>query len=461
MLLKAKNSTLIESAKKTYLTAACAAAATSITVKDNTGFITDNQYILLGEPGQDGTEVVQNNSYTTAGTSITIDNEGSGGCTFAHEIGTPVYAISYNQVEFSHTTTTTGSKTVMATSALTPDHKDTQYQDTTYTSGYYFIRFKNATSSTYSQYSDPIPYTGYTKKSLFNLIKKIRRLIDEPDESQISNGDIIEEINDKQRDIAHDRIWSFYEGTKSLSTVDDQFKYDVASDVNLLFSVKVDTQPLAVIGKQRWDTLNWDSDTSSNDITHCGFWDDALWIYPRPSDDAPTTTLGAAISSTTATSITVADSSGFNRGDYYRFIIDDEVIYATGSTSTTFTGCVRGAEGTTAATHSNGATVTERDIVYNYLEEPTELDSMTDETKIPEPMLLAYGVAMELALGKKNDQTLHDRLMIKYEKALNRLRAKYVKKIISGIIMIKDINQAVHDYGQFVNPNDYPQNINL
>lgn len=459
MLLKARNSTLIENAKKTYLTAASAVSATSLTVKDNTGFITDNQYIMLGEPGQDGTEIVQNNAYTTAGTSITIDNEGSGGCTFAHEIGTPIYAISYNQVEFSHTTTTTGAKTVMATSALTPDHEDTQYQDTTYTSGYYFIRFKNATSTTYSQYSDPIPYTGYTTKSLFNVLKKVRRLLDEPDESQIKDSDIIEEINDKQRDIAHDRIWSFYEGTKSLSTVKDQFKYDVASDVNLLFGVKVDTQPLAVIGKQRWEELHWDSDTASDDVSHSGFWDDALWIYPRPSSDATATAINDADDITASdTTITVDSTSGFNRGDFYRFIIDDEVIYATASTATTFTGCLRGQEGTTAATHADNAVVTERDIVYTYLEEPTDLDSMTDETKIPEPMLLAYGVAMELAL-KKNDEALHDRLMIKYEKSLNRLRAKYVKKIISGIMIIKDINQAVHDYGNFVNPNDYPKNL--
>jgi hypothetical protein len=41
-----------------------------------------------------------------------------------------------------------------------------------------------------------------------------------------------------------------------------------------------------------------------------------------------------------------------------RIDIDTELITYTGKTATTFTGCVRGANGTTAASHLTGATVT-------------------------------------------------------------------------------------------------------
>ena len=105
----------------------------------------------------------------------------------------------------------------------------------------------------------------------------------------------------------------------------------------------------------QWKLIAWDNNTSVANPFNVCIWDRQILLWPRPSTAAQTTTLGAAITTTTATSITVASSSGFNRGDYYRFIIDSEVIYATASTSTTFTGCLRGREGTTAATHSNAA----------------------------------------------------------------------------------------------------------
>lgn len=459
MLIKQRNLELIKDAPKTFLTAVVASTGTTLTVEDNTGFIVNDDYYMLGEPGQDGTEVIQNNASTTAGTSIEVDNEGSGGCLFAHPIGTPLYKIDYNQVEFNYCATLGGSKTVLsATTAITPDREHTIYEDTTTrTAGYYWTRFRNG--ATYSLYSNAIPYDDYTPKSLHKIIKKVRRLLSESTEaegSDITDEQIKEEANDKQRDIAHDRFWSFYENTKSLSSVEDQFKYSLASDVDQVFFLTFKTQPLAKIDKIRWANLHWDSDTSS-DPTHAGMWDDYLWLSPRPSDDAETTTLGAAITDAAATSITVADSSGFTRGDFYRFIIDDEIIYATTSTATTFTGCLRGQEGTTAAVHDNASTITERDIVYHYNEEPTDLDDMTDETKIPEPTVLAYGIAMELAL-KKEDEVLHDRFLFKYEKSYDRLRKKFVKKM-DGVKLIKDLSEVVHDMGVNRNPNDFPSGL--
>ena len=73
-----------------------------------------------------------------------------------------------------------------------------------------------------------------------------------------------------------------------------------------------------------------------------------------------TTTLGAAISSTTQTTITinanadfVADSGGSN----ITIKIGDEIIQGAKTNATTITASTRGYDGTTAATHSNGATV--------------------------------------------------------------------------------------------------------
>ena len=66
------------------------------------------------------------------------------------------------------------------------------------------------------------------------------------------------------------------------------------------------------------------------------------------------TTLSASITNNAAT-ISVASTASFPASG--AFMIDSEIIFYTGKTATTFTGLVRGADGTTAAAHSSGAAV--------------------------------------------------------------------------------------------------------
>jgi hypothetical protein len=72
---------------------------------------------------------------------------------------------------------------------------------------------------------------------------------------------------------------------------------------------------------------------------------------------AQQTTLSANLSSTNTT-ITVVSTTGFSNVTG-TVLIDQELAKYTGNTATTFTGATRGANGTVATTHSNGA------IVYN------------------------------------------------------------------------------------------------
>jgi len=71
-------------------------------------------------------------------------------------------------------------------------------------------------------------------------------------------------------------------------------------------------------------------------------------------DTSAATTLSAAITSTTATSISVASDTGFASGAYIQ--IDSEIMGCTTCTTTTFT-VTRGQLGTTPATHSINAAV--------------------------------------------------------------------------------------------------------
>jgi hypothetical protein len=70
----------------------------------------------------------------------------------------------------------------------------------------------------------------------------------------------------------------------------------------------------------------------------------------------PTTTLAGAVTTTNGTTITVSSSAGFPSGGTFRVIIDGEIMKVTGISGVTWS-VVRGDGGSTAATHTAGATV--------------------------------------------------------------------------------------------------------
>ena len=472
MLLKCYNRALIDDREKTFLTASVAAAGTTLTVIAVNADVgsgstwADNTYLILGEIGSPTAEILQMASTASDGTSLTIDQSGSGGARFAHSIGEPVYRIDFNRVEFSQSATNSVTGiSVLATQLVQPDDEYTRYEDTTNSTGYGFVRFENQTTGSFSSYSDGVNYetsgegSSYDPRTLWRMRKRVRKLLDEDrPNSKLTDDDIRDALNDKQRDVGHQRLWSFYEGERSLSAVANQFAYNIPSTAQKVYNTQFRTQPLMSINYDSWKATHWNTNTSAAIPSFVCVWDRQILIYPRPSTAAATTTLGAAISTATATSITVVASSGLRRGDYFRFIIDSEVIYATGSTATTFTGCIRGAEGTTATTHSNGATLTERDIVYTVHEEPTDLFDTQDRTNIPESDVLAYGAAIDLSpLVEKKD--LIPFFEGKYSGLIKQLESKYAIKFSSQFNVVKTEDEKLNGNLGSRNPNNFPSSI--
>lgn len=473
MLIKVYNKSLIKDREKTYLTAAVAAAGTALTVADtdivpaatSSDTWADNDYVLVGNFGEETTEIMQMAAAVTSATSLTVDRSGSaGGTRFSHPVGTPIYRLDYNRIEFSRNTTdSTSGVTVLTTIRVQTDDLYTRYEDTANTTGYGFTRFNNETSGAFSSYSDGVNYditaqsSSRDPRTLWSMRKKVRQLLDEPTDEKLIDEMIDEAINDKQRDIGHKRLWSFYEVERSLSRVANQFAYDIPVTVQKVHNLRVDTQPTIPVNKTKWDLLHFDTDTTSADSSHACIWNNQVLLYPRPSGAAASTALNGAATSS-ATTLTVDATSGFNRGDYYRFIIDSEVIYATASTSTTFTGCLRGQEGTTAASHLDDAAVTERDIVYDGHVEPTNLINTQDRTAIPEPDVLTFGAAADLALFV-NKETLQDRLTVKYEAKVKQLESKYSTKQSAPFGRIKAAEEVISDTAEFLDANLYPRDI--
>lgn len=456
MLFLGRNFELTKNREYTYLTAVAAVADTTITVRAvDTNAWADNDYIVVGEIGSGNAEIMQVNGAVSDGTSLTIDRSGSaGGLRYAHAANEPVYRLDYNKIEFSRAVTETGSKTVLATNEIQVDNLFTRYEDINNNTGFGFVRFKNDTTSNFSSYSDGIPYTGYTPKSLGRMQRSVRRLLNEPALDQVTDDDIIEEINEKQRDIAHERLWPFYEDTFSDSTVAYQKAYTIDSDIAFgkVHNVTVKSQPLAKIDTVRFDMLQWDVAITGNP-THIRVWNGDIELYPMLTTSAQTTTLNGSLG-TSATSITVVSTSGFSPSG--RIIIDSEIMSYTTTSVTQFLGVKRGLEESTATTHTSTTTVTERDIIYSGNREPNELVDVGDETLIPDPQALVYGASMELALSKLNDQVLHDRLKIKYDEAVKKLRDKFGRKMTSAFYRIKDKGEVVSDMGAIHNPQDFP-----
>lgn len=99
-------------------------------------------------------------------------------------------------------------------------------------------------------------------------------------------------------------------------------------------------------------------DSSQTCPSGCGadavYQDDAVYA----ADDAPATSLGGSLTSA-ATTLTVTAGTAFPATAEFRVKVDDEIILVTegGSTSTTWT-VKRGQDGTAAAAHNSGASVT-------------------------------------------------------------------------------------------------------
>jgi len=94
--------------------------------------------------------------------------------------------------------------------------------------------------------------------------------------------------------------------------------------------------------------------TTSSPPMAFNIYENKLRLRERPSSNAASTTLASGVSTVSETTLTLTDSTGLPSNG--RVIIDSEVIKYWSNSGNVLSGCERGAEGTTAATHSSGAT---------------------------------------------------------------------------------------------------------
>jgi len=99
---------------------------------------------------------------------------------------------------------------------------------------------------------------------------------------------------------------------------------------------------------------NTDLSTSGGNLAKLDYNEYINKEFANQEDEVDATTLNGNLTDS-ATTITVASTTGFPTTGVL-FILGEQVIY-TGLTSTTFTGCTRGSNDTTAAAHASGVQV--------------------------------------------------------------------------------------------------------
>jgi hypothetical protein len=233
-------------AQESRLSADVAALATSSTVENNTGFAT-NDYVVLGTPGEELTEIVKLTS--TTGTTTLGHTTGP---IFAHSARTPVAQIKYNQAKIYTDTSETGLfATLLTTVDLTLDQDSTVYDDTTGTTAtWYKIKYYNSTSTGLSSFSVAVLGTGYTDDSLFSMTEEVMEEFGDAGGKDLSKDEVHRQLKGAVRRVT----------TELFKTYPDYFKTYVVITPN---GTGLDPLPSRFLGLIRVD-INGDGTVTTD-----------------------------------------------------------------------------------------------------------------------------------------------------------------------------------------------------
>ena len=187
-----------------------------------------------------------------------------------------------------------------------------------------------------------------SSKTLANIRDYARTLLSEPSPSYWSNTELNTYINDGLEDFCNQT--DCLEDISTASLVAYKADYAIPTDSTKIKQVEIvkGNSVYLLRPEDLQEHYEGTVKSTSNPPNYYNYFEGNLRLRERPSTSAQSTTLSAEISSTSATSLTVTSASGLPRMG--RILIDSEVIVYWAISGTTLSPCVRGAEGTTAAT---------------------------------------------------------------------------------------------------------------
>lgn len=187
-----------EGLEKSYLANPYSAGATSIEVKNSNRFAA-NDRIMLGEMGNEATEIVTVSSVSADGTTITV-----GATVFDHSADDPVYKMPFDQVKFYRSTDGGSNYSVVSTQAMDVDNADlqTKYDDTAGLSSYYYkFTFYHSISMVESAFSDIIGGQGWRREQVGHIIDEILQEVSDQNEVHMTRTELLGYFNDVNDDL--------------------------------------------------------------------------------------------------------------------------------------------------------------------------------------------------------------------------------------------------------------------
>jgi len=412
--LKIQNNRLLAShhlltryVEKAYLTTDVASGSSTLTIDNINGFAI-NKVLLLGNFGEPTAEIIKTHASTApTGTTVTLLSN----TVNDHFLGTPVWLIDYDQVEFNRATTLAGSKTILATQTLNADRMESVYADLTNTTGYGFYRFKNSITTTYSSYSDGVNYTGNSVNSVENIVTSALSLTGNTlNDDFAKEDDLINDAWEAQKAIINAKDWVFeLEKDTSITLVQGENEYSTASLTYLLkypgnkqgiFSLKVGNRLLEYVDYRIMDDIHEDfiSDYLSADATvgatsitllNSHSFAESGTVYLRENENVTYTANTEAtgvLSGISASAITTLVSSGatvwqdVSVGTPNRYTFDDDIIRLDFPPDSTSAG---------------------QPLKLTYLKALPQLTSFASNTLVPFYHIMQYFVAHRIELRKK------------------------------------------------------------
>lgn len=181
-----------------------------------------------------------------------------------------------------------------------------------------------------------------------------------------------------------DKIWALDE-IKDYTITSLQYRNDLPTNCIIPLTVtyyQTVTRLLEYCDPSFWDGLMEGMPNGQGTPNYWTVIRRQLLVGPdAPLSNSATSTASGAITST-ATTLGLSAASGTFRSRGF-VLIGSEVIEYTGISTTTLTGCTRGVHGTTAASYSSTATVTQIDMQMRYRKMPAQLTATTQTPEVP------------------------------------------------------------------------------
>lgn len=289
-----QNSDLTREKRFTYLASDVSSGGTVLIVQSGIGFqnldTSSGQILCIGEIGNEKTEIIRTSTqYPVAGTSITL---GAAGLGFDHPQDTKVTIIDWDRADIQWSATSTGTKSTIRAYPIyiQPDLREMLVQDTSKTSGYYFVRFNETIGNTASDWSDPIPFGGFDDNTVF-AIKKLAldSAHEEIDGDLITHEFLNESLWEARREYHQSpgkrpfrRKYNFILGSSALT---GSYRVELPTDVENPFSaeniygVRVGSNPnMAYYDKKDWDFDYLNKNHSTLDLPYTNGVSTSIWL---------------------------------------------------------------------------------------------------------------------------------------------------------------------------------------